>query len=133
MENVKNLQRLLEKLNYELISGEIYGEVSELVEDTRKVSKDCLFVCIKGSAYDSHEHLQEIVDKGAKVIVVEKDNEAAKSFISSTQSDVTIIAVDNSESALCFLVAAYFNHPADRIKVIGVTGTKVCRSRTAGN
>ena len=124
MNNVKNLNKLLRGLDYELINGKASGKISELVEDTRKVVKDCLFVCIKGSAYDSHEHLQEIIDKGAKAIVIEKDNEAAKSFISSLKSKVAIIAVDNTESALCIISAAYFENPADKIKVIGITGTK---------
>ncbi|MBE5898753.1 MAG: UDP-N-acetylmuramoyl-L-alanyl-D-glutamate--2,6-diaminopimelate ligase [Lachnospiraceae bacterium] len=124
MNNVKNLNKLLRGLDYELINGKASGKISELVEDTRKVVKDCLFVCIKGSAYDSHEHLQEIIDKGVKAIVIEKDNEAAKSFISSLKSKVAIIAVDNTESALCIISAAYFDNPVDKIKVIGITGTK---------
>lgn len=124
MNKITNLSKLLNKLNYELISGEVSGDISELVEDTRKVVENCLFVCVKGASYDSHEHLQEIIDKGAKVIVIDKENEAAKAYISSHKLDVTIIGTDNSESALCILSANYFDNPGDKIKVIGVTGTK---------
>ena len=125
MRNVKILSKLLKNLNYELINGRTHGNISQLVEDTRKVTKGCLFVCVKGAVYDAHEHLLEIIAGGAKVIVVEKSNEAFQTFISNNKRiKATIIAVDNSKAALAQLAAAYHDHPADKLKVIGVTGTK---------
>ena len=85
MRNVKILSKLLKNLNYELINGRTHGNISQLVEDTRKVTKGCLFVCVKGAVYDAHEHLLEIIAGGAKVIVVEKSNEAFQTFISNNK------------------------------------------------
>ena len=47
---MKTITGLLEKLNYRVIDGALDGEVSALVYDSRKVTKDCMFVCIKGAA-----------------------------------------------------------------------------------
>ena len=69
---MKTITGLLEKLNYRVIDGALDGEVSALVYDSRKVTKDCMFVCIKGAAYDSHDHTEEIARAGAKVIVAER-------------------------------------------------------------
>lgn len=113
---MKNIKELLKKLDYHMINGTLEGTISELVYDSRKVSEGCMFVCIKGAAYDSHEHVDEIVKKGAKVIVAERQVEVPEG--------VTLILVDDTRYALALLSAAYFDYPAEKMKVIGITGTK---------
>ena len=54
---MKQISLLVEKLDYELLQGSLEGEISELVYDTRKVTKDAMFVCIVGTAFDSHERV----------------------------------------------------------------------------
>jgi UDP-N-acetylmuramoyl-L-alanyl-D-glutamate--2,6-diaminopimelate ligase len=53
---MKTAAELLERLDYQLVTGKIDGEVTDLVYDSRKVTEGCMFVCIRGAAYDSHEH-----------------------------------------------------------------------------
>lgn len=113
---MREIVKLFERLDYEIKAGSLEGEISELVYDSRKVSEGCLFVCVKGAAFDSHEHAAEIAAKGAKVIVVEREVEVPKG--------VTLVLVKNTRYALSLLSAAYFDHPAEKMKVIGITGTK---------
>ncbi|MCD8249364.1 MAG: UDP-N-acetylmuramoyl-L-alanyl-D-glutamate--2,6-diaminopimelate ligase [Lachnospiraceae bacterium] len=113
---MKEISALLEELDYRLIKGTLAGEASALVYDTRKVTQDCLFVCIKGLVYDSHEHVAEIAAAGARCIVAERPVEVPEG--------VTLIRVDDTRYALAILSAAWFDWPARRMKVIGVTGTK---------
>ncbi|MCD8196881.1 MAG: UDP-N-acetylmuramoyl-L-alanyl-D-glutamate--2,6-diaminopimelate ligase [Lachnospiraceae bacterium] len=113
---MKELSALLSELDYRLIKGTMEGAVSALVYDTRKVTEGCLFVCIKGLAYDSHEHVAEIVAAGARCIVAERPVEVPEG--------VTLIEVDDTRYALAILSSAWFDWPARRMKVIGVTGTK---------
>lgn len=113
---MKSVSGLLENLDHQIIKGTREGEITALVYDSRKVTKNCMFVCIKGAVYDSHEHVKEIAAKGARVIVAEREVEAPEG--------VTLILVKNTRYALSLLSAAYFDHPADRLKVIGITGTK---------
>ena len=114
--NVKSIIKLLENLKYEIISGTTEGEITDLVYDSRKVTKDCMFVCIKGAVYDSHEHVEEIALKGAKIIVAEKRVKVPQ--------QVTLVVVPDTRQALSLISAAYFDHPAEKMKVIGITGTK---------
>lgn len=113
---MKSVSGLLEHLGERVIRGTLEGEVSALVYDSRKVTKDCMFVCISGAAYDSHEHVEEIAAKGARVIVAEREVE--------TPEGVTLVLVPDTRYALSHLSAAYFDHPARKLKVIGITGTK---------
>ncbi len=111
-------KELLEGITYECIKGTIDKEISEVVYDSRKIVKDCLFICICGYNTDGHSFAAEAVQKGAAALVVQKDVEAPK------DSDVTVIKVEDTRYAMAFISAAYFGHPADRLKVIGITGTK---------
>ena len=113
---MKSVSGLLEHLGERVIRGTLEGEVSALVYDSRKVTKDCMFVCIRGAAYDSHEHVAEIAAQGARVIVAEREVE--------TPEGVTLVLVPDTRYALSHLSAAYFDHPARKLKVIGITGTK---------
>ncbi len=113
---MKSVSGLLENLDYQIIKGTREGEITALVYDSRRVTKDCMFVCIKGAVYDSHEHVEEITAKGARVIVAEREVEVPEG--------VTLVLVADTRYALSLLSAAYFDHPADRLKVIGITGTK---------
>lgn len=111
-------EELLKGITYECRKGTVDRKVSEVVYDSRKIVKDCLFICICGYNTDGHDFACEAADKGAAVLVVQKEVELPK------DSDVTVIHVEDTRYAMAFISAAYFGHPADRLKVIGITGTK---------
>ena len=113
---MKKISLLVEKLDYELLQGSLEGEISELVYDTRKVTKDAMFVCIVGTAFDSHEKAAEVAAAGAKVLIVNKEV--------TVPENVTVIKVADTRYALALISAAYFDYPANTLKVIGITGTK---------
>ena len=109
---------LLKNLEYECVRGSVDVEVTEVVNDSRKVTAGCLFLCIVGANFDGHDAASDVVKAGAKVLVVSKDVEL------SAESDVTVIRVADTRYAMAFISAAYFGNPADDMKIIGVTGTK---------
>ncbi|HCR41516.1 MAG TPA: UDP-N-acetylmuramoyl-L-alanyl-D-glutamate--2,6-diaminopimelate ligase [Lachnospiraceae bacterium] len=110
------LDQLLEKLEYTCLQGKAHTRITELVYDSRKVVKDCVFVCIPGAVSDGHSYIPEVVSKGAAAIIVEKDI--------SLPPNVTVIKVENTRQALAYMAAAYFDNPAEKLKTIGITGTK---------
>lgn len=113
-----SLSKLLEKIEYECVAGSPQREVSAVVYDSRKVTEDCLFICISGANVDGHDFAKEVVDKGAKVLVVEKE------VTIPSKEDVTVIKVADTRYAMAFISAAWFGNPAEELKVIGITGTK---------
>lgn len=112
------LKKLLEKTEYECVRGTVDVSVNSVVYDSRKVEEGSLFICISGAKADGHDFAQEVVEKGAKVLVVEKEVEL------SGEPDVTVIKVEDTRYAMAFLSAAWFDYPAGRMKIIGITGTK---------
>lgn len=114
---MKKLTDLLKNLDYKLVQGDLDNrEVEGIVYDSRKAFHGCLFVCVKGANFDGHQFASAVADVGAKTIVVEDDVEV--------RSDVTVIKVPDTREALAILSANWFGNPGDRIKVIGITGTK---------
>ena len=105
-------------LSYECTRGSIDKSIEEVVYDSRKITKDCLFICICGYNVDGHSFAAQAVEKGAGALVVQKDVELP------ADADVTVIRVEDTRYAMAFISAAYFGHPADRMKIIGITGTK---------
>ncbi len=113
---MKELQQLLEQIEYEHIQGNLDQTITDIIYDSRTVQKDCVFVCVKGSAADGHQFAADAAEKGASVLVVSEDV--------SVPEDITVIKVKDTRYALALLSAAYFDHPAQELKVIGITGTK---------
>ncbi len=110
------LTQLLEHLEYEVVQGNEEIEVTELINDSRKASEGSVFVCISGAVSDGHIYAKEVVEKGAKALITEKDVEVP--------SEAAVIRVKDTRYALALMSAAYFGYPADKLKIIGITGTK---------
>lgn len=110
------LTQMLERLEYEVAQGSADIEVTELVNDSRKAGPGCVFVCISGAVSDGHSYVEDVTAKGAAAVIVERPVEAPEG--------VTVILVDDTRYALALMSAAYFGYPAEKLKVIGITGTK---------
>lgn len=110
------LDKLLERLDYEVLQGTDQTEVTTLINDSRKAEKGSVFVCISGAVSDGHSYAADVAAKGAAALVVEHEVDVPE--------DVTVILVKDTRYALALMSAAYFGYPADKMKIIGITGTK---------
>lgn len=110
------LSELLKDIKYECIKGKGDREVSCVVYDSRKLCKDCVFVCIKGANFDGHSAALEASRMGAAAVIVEQDVE--------TEGDTSVIKVENTRYAMAFIASASNGDPSKRLKTIGITGTK---------
>lgn len=115
------LRSLLEKIEYSLLHGKDDIDITTLVYDSRKVEKGSVFVCISGTVRDAHDFINEVIEMGASTVIVEKD--IADLNISNI-NNTTIVKVSDTRAALAYMSAAYFDYPADKLKTIGITGTK---------
>jgi len=89
-------------------------EIFDITIDSRLVKPGCLFVAIQGGSVDGHNYIQKAIDNGASVVVGDRD-------ISGLS--IPYIRLENSRQALTFLAAAFYDWPACKLTVIGVTGT----------
>ena len=71
------LTQLLERWNMRS-SGSDEVEVTELINDSRKVTEGSVFVCISGAVSDGHKYIDDVAAKGAAAVIVERPVEAPK-------------------------------------------------------
>ncbi len=110
------LRELLNKLEYRCLQGDLSTEVKAVVNDSRKIVEDCLFICIKGASFDGHTFAAQAVESGASVLVVQEAVEVP--------AEVTVIMVEDTRRAMALISAAWFGYPARELKTIAITGTK---------
>ena len=110
------LSDLLYKAGIEEVSGDTSISIEKVCFDSRKVEADTLFIAIRGTVVDGHHFIAEVIAKGATAVVCEEM--PAERFQS-----VTYIQVKDSSLALAIIAANFYDHPSDKLKLIGVTGT----------
>lgn len=115
---MKSLKVLLNGLTYEVLQGTDELEIKSVEYDSRKVAEGSLFICIEGAVSDGHKFATDVAEKGAAALIVTKD------ITKELPCSVSVIKVPDSRYAMAFIAAAWFDHPAEKMKVIGITGTK---------
>ena len=110
------LSKILERLEYTCLQGTLDQEIEEVVADSRKAKEGSLFICIRGAVVDGHTFAKSVAGQGTKAIIVEEPVEVPE--------DVTVIQVKDSRYAMALVAAAYYDYPGDKLRVIGITGTK---------
>lgn len=113
------LRKICEEIEYTLLQGSLETEVRDIIYDSRKIAPETMFVCMVGAVTDGHKYIPDAVEKGASVIVLEKEEEAAQ-----IPENITALKVESARLALALMSAALFDHPARKLVTIGLTGTK---------
>lgn len=113
---MKKLKEILYKVHIEAVHGSTDVNVKKIEFDSRKVTKNDVFVAVKGTLSDGHIFIDKAISLGAKVVVCE-------SFPDVFIDGITYVLVKSSNQALAFLAANYYDNPSQKIKLIGVTGT----------
>ena len=89
---------------------------THISNDSRKVHKSSIFVCVKGAISDGHRYAQAAYEKGCRVFV------ATHSL--DLPSDAMIMITDDTRHALALLSVQLYRDPSREIHVVGITGTK---------
>ncbi len=125
------LSELLTQIPYKVLQGSAKRNVGKVACDTRKIDVGDVFVCIRGHRTDGHTFAGEAVEKGAAALVIQDDledvikkQEMKKLRAGDKFGKVSVIQVADTRRALAVMAAASFGYPADKLKIIGITGTK---------
>lgn len=113
---MKILSDILYKVRLIQLAGNADLKISMLAFDSRKVEPGALFVATKGTASDGHAFIQAAIGNGAVAVVCEQ---MPKDLL----DHITYVKVDNSQEALGVLAANYYEHPSQKLQLIGITGT----------
>lgn len=117
-----DLKQILAGLEGLKVKGSLDEEIANLDSDSRNITKDSMFVAIKGFSVDGHDYIQTAIEKGASVIMVQEDID--KSVIKAIPEGITIIVAPDTRYALAICACNFYKNPSRRFKLIGITGTK---------
>ncbi|MDP4684923.1 MAG: UDP-N-acetylmuramoyl-tripeptide--D-alanyl-D-alanine ligase [Crocinitomicaceae bacterium] len=91
---------------------ELFYETSGVCTDTRKIEKDCLFICLKGDKFNGNTFANQAIEAGAKFVIVDEHQFANSSSIHYV------------ENSLLFLQQlANYHRKKFQIPFIGITGS----------
>src|SRR4029079_14251572 len=81
---------------------------------SRRVQRNGMFVALRGEKSDGHEFIGQAIEKGASVIVAEREEQNPRA---------TCLVVENTRTALADFAAAFYGNPERKLKLAAVTGT----------
>jgi len=114
------LKKLLENIQVLETNVNPDTEIANVAYDSRKVTPGSLFVAITGFATDGNRFIPMAMEKGAAAVVT-----ACK-----PETDIPYVLVESDRKALALLGVNFFNHPAESMTMIGITGTNGKTSST---
>jgi UDP-N-acetylmuramoyl-L-alanyl-D-glutamate--2,6-diaminopimelate ligase len=113
---LKNLKDVLYRVAIEAVKGATDVVINRLQFDSRQVEINDVFIAIRGTMSDGHDYIGKALNQGALVVVCE-------SFPELIVNGVTYVQVKDSQSALAFMAANFYDHPSSKLKLVGITGT----------
>ncbi|MFN8007681.1 MAG: UDP-N-acetylmuramoyl-L-alanyl-D-glutamate--2,6-diaminopimelate ligase [Terriglobia bacterium] len=90
-------------------------EVEGLAYDSRKVKRNSIFVAVRGEKFDGNDYVEQAASQGAIAVVSERPRPAQHSLL--------WVQVESARQALASLAAVYYERPAEKLQLIGITGT----------
>src|SRR5919201_6350864 len=108
------LKTLLSATPVRQIIGTLDRTVENIAYDSRRVQRNGMFVALRGEKTDGHEFIGQAIERGASVIVTEREEKNPR---------VTCLVVENTRTALADLSATFYGHPSRKLRLAAVTGT----------
>lgn len=113
---MKLLKDILYRAGIQEVEGNTNLAIADIQFDSRKVSKDTVFVAITGTQVDGHHFIEKAIEQGALAIVCERLPEVL-------DSKITYVVVKSTSQALGIMASAFYDHPSEQLKLVAVTGT----------
>ena len=110
------LKDILYKVAIEAVKGSTEITIGKIDFDSRKIAQNDVFVAIRGTISDGHEFIAKAIELGATAIVCDTLPE-------TIVEGITYIQVKDTNTALAVMAANYFDHPSQKLQLVGVTGT----------
>ena len=107
------LRDVLKGVNTVFSSADGDIEITGITNDSRKAKEGYLFVAVRGYASDGHKFIASAIKNGASAVLCEEAPEDGGPYV----------VTDNSRAAEAEAAANFYGRPADKLKMIGVTGT----------
>jgi len=116
------LNTLMAGVDYTLCSGATGSTMIQSVSaDSRTVIPGALFVAVQGGTIDGHEFLQDAFKKGARAVLVNRHR--VPSGLGDVSNNRAVIGVDDTREVLGVIASRFYDNPAEKMLMVGITGT----------
>ncbi len=113
---MKLLKDILYRVRIEQVVGSTNTAIEQIEFDSRKVIAFTAFVAARGTQVDGHDFIPKAIEAGASAIICEE-------LPTDLKDGVTYVRVTDAAATLGIMAANFFDHPAKKLKLIGITGT----------
>ena len=110
------LKDILYKVAIEAVKGSTEIAIEKMDFDSRKIVNNDIFIAIRGAVSDGHEFIEKAIKNGAIAIICD-------TFPDAIEVGITYVQVKDTNKAMAFMAANYFDNPSKNLKLIGITGT----------
>lgn len=111
------LNDLLRGVDACTVLGDGTVQVTSVVCDSRQVKPGALFAALRGVRADGNQFVREAAQAGASVILSEQPTPT------DWPASVVWVQVPQARRALATVAANFYGRPAERLKLVGITGT----------
>ncbi len=115
------LKKVLEGIKNIKIRGNVDLDISNVENNSKKVTQNSLFVAIKGFDVDGHKFVEEAIKNGAIAVMLDMNADLKGIKI---PAGITVIIAEDTRYALAIASCNFYDNPSRKFKLIGVTGTK---------
>ena len=112
---MKTLKDIISTLDVQQVQGDQNVSIQDITADSRAVKPNSLFIALDGATVDGHNYIDKAVAAGAVAVIVSKPV--------TVPDDVCVITVSDTRQAMMVCVPYFFDYPANRMRMVGVTGT----------
>lgn len=109
------LKKLLKK--FITIDSQLDREITGISADSRTIQPGFLFAAFPGEKVDGRDYIDDAIKNGAAAVICE-----AQGFV-DTKLDIPLIKINNLPDKIGNIAAQFYNHPANNMTMVGITGT----------
>ncbi len=113
---MKKLKDILYRCSLLRVIGNTDIPISKVSFDSRNVSEHVAFVAVRGIKTDGHKYIDQVIKSGASAIICEE-------LPDEINEDICYVVVKNSSVTLGFMACNFYDHPSEKINLVGITGT----------
>jgi len=109
------LEKLIGKIPGKVaVYGDASIDITQLCVDSRKAAPGALFFCTPGLHMDAHDFAPQAAKLGAVALIVQR----------RLPLELPQVVVPDVRTALSYVAAEFFGNPAEKLMMLGITGTK---------
>ena len=96
----------------------LFNICDDITLHSNQVTKKSLFVAYPGNTFDGRDFIGDVIKKGVSAVLYDKNN-----FVWKKEWKLPHLGIDKLKEKLPEIASAFYGHPTNNLRVVGITGT----------